>query len=94
MAPNVARRASAPQKPLAPAKAEQEIAKAIDAYRHAVMEQADYVGPRFAEEARRIHNEKTRPRGIYGEASLEDAKSLIEEGIDCHPLPAAPKDRN
>ena len=55
---------------------------------------ADYVGDRFAAEARRIHYKETEERGIYGEASAEDARSLIEEGIDVQPLPLLPEDRN
>src|SRR6266849_3201248 len=42
----------------------------------------DYVGERFTEEARRIHYGESDPRGIYGEASVEDAKGLAEEGIE------------
>ncbi len=41
----------------------------------------DYVGERFAEEARRIHYGETDPRGIYGEASEKDAGELKEEGV-------------
>ena len=59
-----------------------------------VEENAEYVGDRFAEEARKIHYEETEHRGIYGEASTEDAKSLIEEGIAVHPLPRLPEDGN
>jgi len=59
-----------------------------------VEETAEYVGPRFAEEARKIHYEETEHRGIYGEASPEDAKALIEEGITVHPLPRLPEDGN
>ena len=55
---------------------------------------ADYVGDRFAEEARRIHYKEAEERGIYGEATAEDASSLIEEGIDVQPLPLLPEDRN
>lgn len=59
-----------------------------------VEENAEYVGDRFAEEARKIHYEETEHRGIYGEASMEDAKALIEEGITVHPLPRLPEDGN
>jgi hypothetical protein len=52
-----------------------------------VQENADYVGPRFAEEARKIHYGETDERHIYGEASLKEAKELIEEGVDVAPLP-------
>lgn len=55
---------------------------------------AEYVGPRFAEEARKIHYEEAEGRGIYGEASLDDARALHEEGIDILPLPRLPKDHN
>ena len=59
-----------------------------------VEENAEYVGDRFVEEARKIHYEETEHRGIYGEASAEDAKALIEEGIAVHPLPRLPEDGN
>ena len=59
-----------------------------------VEENAEYVGPKFAEEARRIHNEEAEARGIYGEASLEEARELVEEGIEVLPLPALPEDAN
>lgn len=59
-----------------------------------VEENADYVGDRFAEEARRIHYEETEPRGIYGEATPEEATDLRDEGVDVHPLPPTPEDKN
>jgi len=52
-----------------------------------VQENADYVGPKFAEEARKIHYGETEDRHIYGEATLEEAKDLVEEGVDVAPLP-------
>lgn len=55
---------------------------------------SEYVGPRFAEEARRIHYNEAEPRGIYGEATPEDARALTEEGIPVHPLPVLPEERN
>ncbi|MFL5260637.1 MAG: DUF1178 family protein [Hyphomicrobiales bacterium] len=62
--------------------------------RQSVEANAEYVGDKFADEARRIHYEETEKRGIYGEATLEDAKSLVEEGIEVHPLPKLPEDTN
>lgn len=59
-----------------------------------VAENAEYVGENFAEEARKIHYEETEQRGIYGEATPDDAKALIEEGIAVHPLPRLPEDGN
>lgn len=62
--------------------------------RKAVEENAEYVGNRFAEEARKIHYEESEKRGIYGETTAQDAKELIEEGIEIHPLPVLPEDGN
>jgi hypothetical protein len=52
------------------------------------------VGNNFAEEARKQHYNETEKRGIYGNASPEDARSLIEEGIEVYPLPVLPEDGN
>ncbi|BCP55109.1 hypothetical protein K32_37260 [Kaistia sp. 32K] len=62
--------------------------------RRHVTENADYVGDKFAEEARKIHYQETEARGIYGEASPEEARSLIEEGVEFLPLPALPEEGN
>ncbi|MBC2883790.1 DUF1178 family protein [Ochrobactrum sp. CM-21-5] len=59
-----------------------------------VRENADYVGDKFAEEARKIHFGETETRGIYGEASHEDVSSLLEDGVDVMPLPVFPEDQN
>jgi hypothetical protein len=55
---------------------------------------ADYVGPRFAEEARRIHYEESPERGIYGEATLDEVAELDAEGIEAFPLPVLPEEHN
>lgn len=55
---------------------------------------ADYVGDKFAEEARKIHFGEVEPRGIYGEASMEEARGLVEDGVDFVPLPTFPDDTN
>jgi hypothetical protein len=55
--------------------------------RREVEAKCDYVGDRFAEEARRIHYGETDKRSIYGEANADDAKSLSEEGIDFSRIP-------
>jgi hypothetical protein len=62
--------------------------------RKSVEANAEYVGDRFADEARKIHYEEAEKRGIYGEATLEDANALVEEGIEVHPLPKLPEDGN
>ncbi|HZP19600.1 MAG TPA: DUF1178 family protein [Bauldia sp.] len=62
--------------------------------RRKIIENADNVGDRFAEEARKIHYRETEARGIYGAATPDEAKKLIEEGIDFAPLPPVPEDHN
>ncbi len=71
-----------------------EMAEMLRKIRREVEAKAEYVGPKFAEEARKIHYEEAPERGIYGEASLADVKALHDEGIDCLPLPILPEDRN
>jgi hypothetical protein len=55
---------------------------------------AENVGPTFPEEARKMHYGETKPRSIYGEANLEEAQALKEEGIPAIPLPRFPEDHN
>ena len=55
---------------------------------------ADDVGDKFAEEARKMHHGEAEERNIYGEATPEEAKSLYEEGIPAVPLPKLPEDHN
>ena len=75
--------------------AEQKKALAqLKALSEKLRENADYVGDKFAEEARKIHFGETDPRGIYGEATLEEAKGLAEDGVDFMPIPVFPDDRN
>jgi hypothetical protein len=52
-----------------------------------VLEHGENVGRAFPEEARKIHYGETEDRQIYGEASLEEVKDLVEEGVDVAPLP-------
>lgn len=59
-----------------------------------IRENADYVGDKFAEEARKIHFGETDPRGIYGEATPEEAKGLAEDGVAFMPIPVLPDDQN
>lgn len=70
--------------------------QAARSLRKHVEENSDYVGDKFADEARRIYyaESKTEERGIYGEATMEDAKALNDEGIGVLPLPKLPEDKN
>ena len=71
-----------------------ELAAAMRKMRAEVMSKSEYVGPRFSEEARKIHYEEAPARGIYGEATREEAQALAEEGIEFFPLPPLPEDHN
>jgi len=71
-----------------------ELAAAMRKLRTEIEAKSEYVGPRFSEEARKIHYEEAPARGIYGEATREEAQALAEEGIDFFPLPALPEDHN
>ncbi len=53
-----------------------------------VQENAEYVGPKFAEEARKIHYGESFERHIYGETTADEARELVEEGVDVAPLPS------
>ncbi len=64
---------------------------ALHKLREEVEKNCDYVGADFAEEARRIHNGETNPRGIYGESTDEEAEALEEEGITFARIPWAPR---
>lgn len=73
---------------------ERELRRKLKELRDHITKNASYVGPRFPEEARKIHYGETEHRSIYGEASPEEAKQLHEEGIEFHPLPILPDDQN
>jgi hypothetical protein len=66
----------------------------LRAYRQKVVSEAEYVGDRFAEEARKIHFEEVEARGIYGEATRDDVVALAEDGIEFLPLPELPEEHN
>jgi hypothetical protein len=66
----------------------------LRAYRQKVVSEADYVGDKFAEEARKIHFEEVAARGIYGEATRDEVIALAEEGIEFAPLPDLPEESN
>ncbi|HEY1995713.1 DUF1178 family protein [Paraburkholderia sp.] len=70
----------------APAGAEEMQARVMRAMRE-VLEKTENVGDRFAEEARRIHYNEAPARSIRGVTTPQDAKALVEEGIEVMPLP-------
>ncbi|WP_375454932.1 DUF1178 family protein [uncultured Methylobacterium sp.] len=106
MAPSLARtdRARAPDPAPGPdaalaalpmiAEPERRLRAMLRAVRARVEATAEPVGARFPEEARKIHYGESAERPIYGQASPEEARALIDEGIDVAPLPPMPDDRN
>ena len=73
---------------------EQEFRAKLKELREHLTKNADDVGQKFPEEVRKMHYGEIEHRSIYGEASPEDAKELAEEGIEFHPLPILPDERN
>jgi hypothetical protein len=82
--------ASAPA-PLAPpvevAAAMEHAAEALTKLRETIEKNFENVGEKFPEEARRIHYGETEERPIYGDATLEEAQELVEEGIKVAAVP-------
>jgi hypothetical protein len=66
----------------------------VTGLRKYVEDNAEYVGSRFPEEARKIHYGESEEKHIYGEATLNEARELIEEGVDVAPLPPDLNDAN
>ena len=108
MAPRIARKgksksapvpAAAPADDAAPtslvmAPQERELVAKLRELRDHVLKNADNVGNKFPDEARKMHYGDIDHRAIYGEATTEEARALIDEGIEVAPLPVLPGDRN
>lgn len=105
MAPRIAARGkakaeTAPQPaaetptPLVMAPQEREFAAKLKELRDHVLKTADNVGRKFPDEARKMHYGDIEHRAIYGEATAEEARALIDEGVEVAPLPVFPDDRN
>jgi len=73
---------------------EREFRQKLKELREHLTKNADYVGQKFPEEARKMHYGEIDHRSIYGEASPQEAKDLHDEGIEFHPLPVLPDERN
>jgi len=73
---------------------ERELITKLKELRDHVLKNADNVGNKFPEEARKMHYGDIEHRAIYGEATADEAKALVDEGIEVAPLPVLPDDRN
>lgn len=89
--------AAAPQVPAPVAMIspqEMEFRSKLKELRDHLVKNAENVGGKFPEEARKMHYGEIEHRSIYGVATPQEAKDLLEEGIECHPLPVLPDERN
>jgi hypothetical protein len=101
MAPAVATREVArnPETPPPPSAGEVSATGKLPAHLLAMLQRlraeveknCDYVGPEFAEEARKIHRGESDKRGIYGESTQDEARALAEEGIEIARIPWVPR---
>ncbi|MFG1347952.1 DUF1178 family protein [Xanthobacter autotrophicus DSM 431] len=109
MAPSVARtdRAAAPAPAAAPAepaagdaavpmmtRPDGELRALMRQLREHIVNTSDYVGEDFADLARKMHDGEIEHRSIYGEATVEEVKSLHEDEVEVFPLPVLPDERN
>jgi len=89
MSPNLTKKSNSKTQ-----KRKRTIASNISKLKKMVEQNFDYVGDKFTEEAKKIKYGETKERSIYGEATLDQTKELIEEEIDVMPLPFSPKKTN
>jgi|SRR4051794_3077952 hypothetical protein len=93
-APDIPTPPSPPQPVAMFSEKERELRAMFNALREHVEKNAEHVGERFPDEARKMHYGEIEHRSIYGQASPVEARELIEEGIEIHPLPIIPDERN
>jgi len=73
---------------------QEKLQKIIRELRKKITAESDYVGKDFAVEARKIHEEESKARSIYGEATPDETASLIEDGVEIIALPTLPEEQN
>ena len=89
VAPNISRKSNSKI-----VKNKKTLASNIKKIKKIVEENFDYVGDNFSEEAKKIKYGETKDRPIYGEATIEQTKELIEEEINITPLPFQSNKKN
>ena len=89
MAPNVSKKSNSKI-----SKRNKSIASNVKKLKKIIEKEFDYVGDKFTDEAKRIKYGEVKERAIYGEASIEQTKELIDEDIDVLPLPFSTKKTN
>ncbi len=89
MAPNISKKSNSKI-----SKKNKSIASNVTKLRKMIEKEFDYVGDKFTEEAKKIKYGEVKERSIYGEASIEQTKELMDEDIDVLPLPFSTKKTN
>ncbi len=89
MAPNVSKKSNSKI-----SKRNKSIASNVKKLKKIIEKEFDYVGDKFTEEAKKIKYGEAKERAIYGEASIEQTKELMDEDIDVLPLPFSTKKTN
>ena len=89
MAPNLSKKSNSKI-----SKRNKSIASNVKKLKKIIEKEFDYVGDKFTEEAKKIKYGEAKERAIYGEASIEQTKELIDEDIDVLPLPFSTKKTN
>ena len=89
MAPNLPKKSNSKI-----SKRNKSIASNVKKLKKIIEKEFDYVGDKFTEEAKKIKYGEVKERAIYGEASIEQTKELIDEDIDVLPLPFSTKKTN
>ena len=79
---------------VAPARMREMFRRAAREVRRHVLSEFDDVGPRFAAEARAIHEGRAEDRGIYGQATPAEVTALHDDGVVVAPLPPEPPDES
>jgi hypothetical protein len=86
--------APAPQQVALLDERQQAVRAMIHELHRRIVETSTDVGARFPQEARKMHEGEIPHRSIYGQATLEEAKALVEDGIPVMPIPTLPEERN
>jgi hypothetical protein len=77
-----------------PVQNHQMMMEAMGRIRQHVEDNFDDVGDAFATEARAIHEGRSEDRGIYGQATSEEVRDLVEDGVPIAPLPPEPRKKS
>jgi hypothetical protein len=77
----------APMAPGVPKKASDNPLARLAAMQAEMLSNSRWVGDKFADTARAIHSGEMEPQQVHGSATLQQAKSLVDDGVPVAPLP-------